>query len=250
MGVESCESKVVKEVPELGPVLWPYRGRYLTKKSPLAQLSRYRLCRLNIFTCQQNLEPFWRLGRKSKAALRATYYSLGLASLLTTVDSVRHDFSSSLQMQRDKKMLQLASSLGFMYWILFFASFTDTNTLMAWNIRHGKNAAFCLNVSVPLAYLPVKGQHANVSGWEHRIFSVCCMSCHSMICFAQTLTTSCLTSWVRPPNRNESHLYMARGLWTVVLQFLRLQRHPGTTMQSLVTLMPLRQSDSQEWCTS
>jgi hypothetical protein len=58
MGVESCESKVVKEVPELGPVLWPYRGRYLTKKSPLAQLSRYRLCRLNIFTCQQNLEPF------------------------------------------------------------------------------------------------------------------------------------------------------------------------------------------------
>ena len=58
VGVESCESKVVKEVPELGPVLWPYRGRYLTKKSPLAQLSRYRLCWLNIFTCQQNLEPF------------------------------------------------------------------------------------------------------------------------------------------------------------------------------------------------
>ena len=242
MGVESCESKVVKEVPELGPVLWPYRGRYLTKKSPLAQLSRYRLYRLNIFTCQQNLEPFWRLGRKSKAALRATYYPLGLASLLTTVGSVGHDLSSFLQMQR--------SSLGFMYWILFFASVTDTSTLMAWNIRQGKNAAFRPDLSVSLAYLPVKGQHANVSGWEHRIFSVCCMSCHSMICFAQALTTSCLTSWVRPPNRNESHLYMARGLWTVVLQFLRLQRHPGTTMQSLVTLVPLRQSDSQEWCTS
>ena len=41
-------------------------------------------------------------------------------------------------------------------------------------------------------------------GWEQRIFSVCC-SCHArvMICFAQALTASCLTSWVRPPTRNE-----------------------------------------------
>ena len=85
MGVESCESKVVKEVPELGPVLWPYRKRYLTKKSPLAQLSRYRLCRLNIFTCQlvsRIWNPFEDLAtnRKLPLGLRITHFDLRVES--------------------------------------------------------------------------------------------------------------------------------------------------------------------------
>ena len=48
-------------------------------------------------------------------------------------------------MQGDKTMLKLASSLGFMYRILFFASVTDTSTLMAWNIRQSKDDAFSSN---------------------------------------------------------------------------------------------------------
>ena len=143
MGVECCESNVVKRLAELGPVVWPYRKRYSTKKSPLAQLSWYRLCRLNIFTCQlvsRIWNPF-----EDLATNRKLPYPLGFASLLTTVDSVRHDFSSSLQMQGDKTMLKLASSLGFMYRILFFASVTDTSTLMAWNIRQSKDDAFSSN---------------------------------------------------------------------------------------------------------
>ena len=144
-----------------------------------------------------------RLRRRPRTTMQNLDYPLWFASLLTTVGSVGHDFSSSLQMQRGNKMLQLASSLGFMYWILFFASFTDTSTLMAWNIRQSKDAAFCPKLSVSLAYLPFKGQHANVSGWEQKHF-----------------------------------------------QCMLLRRHPRTTMQSLVRLMPLRKSDSQEWCAS
>ena len=146
----------------------------------------YRGCAgWTFFPSLQNLKPFSRLGSKGKAALRATYHPLWFASLLTTVESVGHDFSSSLQMQRNKRMLQLACIQGFMYIeSLSFASFTDTSTLMAWNIRYSKDAAFCAHFSVSLKYLRVKDQHANVSGWEQRTFSVCCKChAHAMICF-------------------------------------------------------------------
>ena len=169
MGLWSCcESEVLKGVAELGPVPWPYRGRYLTRVL-WPNFPDIGYAGWTFLLVSRIWNPF-----EDLAANRKLPYPLGFASLLTTVDSVRHDFSFSLQMQGDKTMLKLASSLGFMYWILFFASVTDISTLMAWTIRQSKDDAFSSNLLVSLAYLSVKGQNTNVSGWEQRIFSVWC----------------------------------------------------------------------------